>query len=98
MATKLRQLLTLYKPRALLHPKLKLQTRTRNFSACSCYRTDGVYQELTAMRTRTPFIEAFRKQQDEKNKKVHVPAEQMHRDLMPRTMADSYHRVVSHVI
>jgi len=52
------------------------------------------------MRTRTPFIEAFRKQQEEKKNSENVPVslEQVQRDLTPKTMADSYHRVVSHVM
>ena len=64
-----------------------------------------MYSELTAMRTRTPFIDAFRKQQDQAKESaspaaaaVVVPeekVEKVERDLSPKTMADSFHRVVS---
>jgi len=67
---------------------------TRCFSAAARSQTDGVYQELTAMRTRTPFIEAFRKAQENKLEKP-IPTEQVERDLSPKSMSHSYHKVVS---
>ena len=58
--------------------------------------TDGVYQELTAMRVKTPFIEALRKQKEEgidpRNKST--PARPPNQDLAPKKMSDSHHRVV----
>jgi hypothetical protein len=71
--------------------------QTRSFSACSRCRTDGVYGELSAMRTRTPFIEAFRKQQNGTGNSKPVSTETVERDLSPKTMSDSYTSVVSHV-
>lgn len=49
------------------------------------------------MRTSTPFIEAFRKQQSapEVVPLPSVPVEKIERDLSPKTMSDSYHRTVS---
>jgi len=45
------------------------------------------------MRTRTPFIEAFRKQnQDQPAAPAGVKP--VKRDLTPKTMADSFHKVV----
>lgn len=66
----------------------------RCFSACTRFGTDGVYRELTAMRTRTPFIEAFRKQQDEKDNAPSVSVEKVERDLTPKPVSDSYTRIV----
>lgn len=88
--------------RGILNSPLRseLPSQRRHFSARSACRTDGVYSEITAMRTRTPFIEAFRRQQAEINgvsktlksstPEVAVPKP----DLSPRTMSDSYYRVV----
>lgn len=73
--------------------------RLRCFSATAATRTDGVFSELTAMRTRIPFIEAFKKQQEEKKAGGPEPqsTDKPQRDLSPKTMADSHHQVVSHV-
>jgi acyl-coenzyme A thioesterase 9 len=84
-------------PRITSNIKLGLrsarQHQTRDFSTCRRCRTDGVYSELTAMRTRTPFIEAFKKQQN--GEPASVPrTEKVERDLRPKTMSDSYHSVV----
>ena len=45
------------------------------------------------MRTRTPFIEAFKKQQENKLAKP-VSTEKVERDLSPKSMSDSFHKVV----
>jgi hypothetical protein len=81
-----------------------VQRQYRYFSASSTCRTDGVYSELTAMRTRTPFIEALRREQECKSKgnvESVLPAHTSRPDpapsLSPKSMSDSYHRVVSHV-
>jgi hypothetical protein len=123
--------------------------RVRCFSATADTRTDGVYSELTAMRTRIPFVEALRKQQEDADSLSlkpqqedadslepqeedadslepqeedadslepqeedadslkpqqedadslkPQPTDEVQRDLSPKAMADSYHRVVSHV-
>ncbi|KAH8687813.1 hypothetical protein BGZ60DRAFT_522455 [Tricladium varicosporioides] len=70
--------------------------RFRAFSAYTRCCTDGVYQELTAMRTRTPFIEAFKKQQDPQGRKdaAPVPSEKVERDVSPKFMSESYHKVI----
>jgi hypothetical protein len=53
------------------------------------------------MRTRTPFIEAFKKKQRERDADAGVQptsdaaAPAIVRDLKPKTMSDSYHQVVS---
>jgi acyl-coenzyme A thioesterase 9 len=49
------------------------------------------------MRTRTPFIEAFRKQQVNKLAKP-VSTDIVERDLSPKSMSDSYHKVVCHIM
>lgn len=50
------------------------------------------------MRTSTPFIEAFKKQRDEKTKTQPVSTDKVERDLSPKTMQDSHTKVVSHMI
>lgn len=50
------------------------------------------------MRTRMPFIEAFTKQQDEKTNMQPVSTEKVERDLSPKTMQESYHKVVCQMI
>ncbi|KAB8290858.1 hypothetical protein EYC80_008495 [Monilinia laxa] len=40
--------------------------RLRKFSTTRCCGTDGVYRELTAMRTKLPFIEAWRREEGKK--------------------------------
>ena len=55
------------------------------------------YQELTAMRVRIPFVEALRRQQDMSSgsRAASEGAEaQPKRDISPKRMSDSYHRVV----
>ena len=59
--------------------------------------TDGVYQALTEMRVKTPYIEALRKQRQEgidPTKKGDTPATPPDRDLTPKKMSESFHRVV----
>ena len=58
-----------------------------------------MYRELTAMRTATPFIDAFRAEQLRKEGKApekkedDKPLEPV--DTTPKRMSDSYHSVVS---
>jgi hypothetical protein len=49
------------------------------------------------MRTRTPFIEAFKLQQEGKLAKP-ISTDSVERDLSAKSMADSYHKVVCHMI
>lgn len=68
------------------------------FSTKSPYMIDGVYSELTAMRTQIPFIEAFkRKLAQEAGDSVisSEPAVVPQPELRPKTMSESFHRVVS---
>lgn len=75
------------------------RSATRSFSSATTCYTDGVYKELTAMRTRIPFIDAFRKQQQDKTNTIPILAEIVaKRDPSPKSMADSFHRVVSHIM
>jgi acyl-coenzyme A thioesterase 9 len=70
---------------------------SRNFHFSAVRRTDGVFKELTSMRVRTPWVEAFRQQQaenegsSEPSRKSEIPKD---RDLTPRHMDESYHSVV----
>jgi acyl-coenzyme A thioesterase 9 len=65
----------------------------RNLHSTPVRQTDGVFHGLTDNRTRMPWIEAFRQQQEGKTV---VPDEDdpQERDLTPKKMSDSYHRVV----
>jgi acyl-coenzyme A thioesterase 9 len=56
-------------------------------------RTDGVFRGLADERLPTPWIEAFRSQKDGKATTAAKDHPQ-ERDLSPRKMRDSYHRVV----
>lgn len=93
----------LLRPIACIRTAIRpVQRQCRYFSASSSCRTDGVYSELTAMRTRTPFIEAFRKEQERKSNAdsaslAHASRPDSAPNLLPKSMSDSYHRVVSHV-
>ncbi|KAI0096268.1 Thioesterase/thiol ester dehydrase-isomerase [Nemania sp. FL0031] len=66
---------------------------TRHFHGTPARSTDGVFHGLTDSRSRLPWIEAFRRQQEGKNVALGdgMPRE---RDLTPKKMSDSYHRVV----
>lgn len=69
----------------------------KTFSISARRQTDGVFSALTEERVQIPWIEAFRKQQAE-GKAAQEPSGKQEaplgRDLTPRTMASSYHRVV----
>jgi acyl-coenzyme A thioesterase 9 len=62
---------------------------------------DGVYRELTAMRTQIPFLEAFKKKQAQEAGGVASPpkpaSSRPQTELRPKTMSESFHRVVSYV-
>ena len=75
----------------------KLLTIRHGFHSSKMWNTDGVYHELTSMRVKTPFLEALRRQREEGHDSRNVsdkPATPPGRDLSPKKMADSYHRVV----
>ncbi|KAF5874881.1 putative acyl- thioester hydrolase protein [Botrytis fragariae] len=80
----------------------------RNFSTGMRRETDGVYRELTAMRTRVPFIEAFRREEAKKagrdveegeeekvgGEKEKVVQRGEGEGLEMKSMRDSFHRVI----
>ncbi|KAI1813865.1 Thioesterase/thiol ester dehydrase-isomerase [Poronia punctata] len=65
----------------------------RDLHSTNVRRTDGVFRGLTDDRSRLPWIEAFKQQQEGKDhsKDEEGPKE---RDMTPKKMSDSYHRVV----
>ncbi|KAL8751827.1 MAG: hypothetical protein Q9199_006164, partial [Rusavskia elegans] len=70
---------------------------TRQLHLSPRRQTDGVFKELTEMRVRTPWIEALRKKEEEgidPTQRSNTPATPSNRDLTPKRMSDSYHRVV----
>lgn len=76
---------------------LRSPHNVRQLHTTPCYRTDGVYQDLTNMRVRTPWIEALRRKRQEEvdpTKKSSTPVTPSDRDLGPKKMSDSFHRVV----
>ncbi|KAI1431086.1 Thioesterase/thiol ester dehydrase-isomerase [Xylaria sp. CBS 124048] len=82
---------------ALKTPKklraLPSRQATRLLHSTPVRQTDGVFSGLTDGRLRLPWIEAFRRQQEGKDAALHddLPAQ---RDMSPKKMSDSYHRVV----
>ncbi|RMZ92263.1 hypothetical protein DV736_g474, partial [Chaetothyriales sp. CBS 134916] len=73
-------------------PRLS-QTR-RSFHQSAVVSTDGVYEELTAMRVRTPWIVALRRSQETGSKSPALSGDRVHPDLTPKKMSDSYVSVV----
>ncbi|KAI2466308.1 Thioesterase/thiol ester dehydrase-isomerase [Annulohypoxylon bovei var. microspora] len=65
----------------------------RCFHGTASRRTDGVFGGLTDGRLPMPWIEAWRLQQEGKNV-ASDEAKSQERDLTPKNMSDSYHRVV----
>lgn len=69
----------------------------RRFHATPNCSTDGVFSGLTNMRVKTPWVEALRKQREEgfdPTKTSNTPLTPPDRDLRPKKMSDSFHRVV----
>ncbi|ROV95233.1 hypothetical protein VMCG_08597 [Cytospora schulzeri] len=69
------------------------QVQARSLQTTSPRGTDGVFHGLTDNSMLTPWIEAFRKQQAGKGTGPEEP-KPAERDLSPRKMSNSYHRVV----
>lgn len=64
----------------------------RAFSSGPALCTDGVYKELTGMRVRKPWIEAFRESQQSGGKQIAKTYPKPNLD--PKTMKDSYVRII----
>lgn len=80
--------------RAARSPQLYRQKlHARCIHATPVRRTDGVFRGLTDSRLQTPWIEAWRKQQEGKST-ASSEATPQERDMTPKKMSDSYHRVV----
>lgn len=74
-----------------------LSRSSRSFHASAAQHTDGVFRELTSMRVRTPWVEAFRNQQaggKSSAEPVGKPRVPKDRQLTPKHMDESYHSVV----
>lgn len=93
--TALRQCRNLSQRRRCCRASVQLSSigASRSFHCSSNQRTDGVFKELTAMRVKTPWVEALHQQQAgvKEAAKPEIPKD---RDLTPRHMSDSYHSVV----
>ncbi|KAK4549858.1 hypothetical protein LTR36_005159 [Oleoguttula mirabilis] len=69
----------------------------RQLSITAQRRTDGVFRALTDQRVQTPWIEAFRKREQEGHDATQAtgkPQTPEDRDLSPKKMSDSYHSVI----
>ncbi|KAJ0104103.1 cylthioester [Diaporthe amygdali] len=75
-------------------PRALVAHSTRWLRTTAPRTTDGVFRGLTDGRLPTPWIEAFRKQQADKDNAAREARLQPPRDLSPRKMSDSYHRVI----
>ncbi|TGJ82945.1 hypothetical protein E0Z10_g5820 [Xylaria hypoxylon] len=73
---------------------LSTRLATRNFHGTSAPRTDGVFSGLTDGRPRLPWIEAFKQQQEGKVISSSHDRKPEERDMSPKKMSDSYHRIV----
>lgn len=73
-------------------------TVRRPLSSSAIRRTDGVFRALTESRIKTPWIDAFRAQQEAeasgKKDTSDKPATPEERDLSPRKVSDSYYRTI----
>ena len=67
--------------------------QARHFTRTRSWYTDGVYKELTAMRVRKPWIEAFRESQ-QTTKSTEQPKKYPKPDITPKKMSDSYVRII----
>lgn len=70
---------------------------SRQLGTTTARKTDGVYKALTAMRVRIPWIEALTKQREQEKrpaKQSITPPESPNRNLLPKRMSDSFHKVV----
>ncbi|KEY74638.1 hypothetical protein S7711_05067 [Stachybotrys chartarum IBT 7711] len=81
------------RPCAQRGPILALNARAQGFHGAAARQTDGVFRGLSDDRLPTPWIEAWRQQQQGKGTRA-SEAQPQERDLSPRKMSDSYHRVV----
>lgn len=88
------RLLSRCSPRAIVNQaQAQAQVQARSLQTTSPRGTDGVFRDLTDNSMLTPWIEAFRKQQAGKGAGLEEP-QPVERDLSPRKMSNSYHRVV----
>jgi hypothetical protein len=98
IGTTLRQIRTNLKawPVQARAPLSSIESR-RVFHSSQAQRTDGVFKELTSMRVRTPWVEAFRQQQAEGSQSTDTSGKSAvptNRGLKAKHMDDSYHSVV----
>lgn len=89
LVTSLRQL----KPKQLQNTSLGHYHGVQAFHTTSSPQTDGVFRGLLDTRLPMPWIEAFRLQQ-QKKATDQPSGPKKERDLTPKKMSDSYHRVV----
>lgn len=73
----------------------------RQLGTTTARKTDGVYKALTAMRVRIPWIEALTKQREQEKwpaKQSSTPPESPNRNLLPKKMSESFHKVVCTIL
>ncbi len=87
----------LHKVKKWQSPGLSLDSVYRFFSSSQTRHTDGVYAALTEMRVKIPWIEALNRKKEESGSDGKIPSvadRASVRDLAPKRMSESYHRVV----
>ena len=80
--------------KSLSRPRVSRLQPSRGLHVSAARCTDGVFRGLSDDRLSTPWIEAWRALQDGRSVGPPVPGEAGERDLSPKKMSDSYHRVV----
>ncbi|KAB8621930.1 hypothetical protein FH972_026039 [Carpinus fangiana] len=81
-------------PRSILRClETSTASQTRPFHATRAQATDGVFRDLSDNRLPMPWIEAMKRQQEGTMEEA-LPKSKKDRDLTPKKMSDSYHRVV----
>lgn len=86
-------------PRCSVRPSVghaHIHPTSRTLHTSLPFRTDGVFRALTESRITVPWIDAFNKIKngEKPHNEDERSAEPRKRDLTPKKMSDSYHRVV----
>lgn len=90
----LRVLQAVLRPAAIKSEACSLNHLNRSFHSTQLHATDGVYEAITKMRTRTPWIEALRKSRESEKESGGAHLEPVRPDTTPKKMSDSYVKFV----
>ena len=90
----LRLLQAVLRPAVLQSEAHSVVQPKRSFHPTQSQATDGVYEAITKMRTRTPWIEALRESMQHGKQPGSDHTEPVKLDLTPKTMSNSFVRFV----